>query len=359
MNFRTLRNLLAAMGSSALVAGCWSGPISSSPIRTFRRRRFSVTTGSAVADARLPAPTDPTWWTVFRDPVLTDLETASPPPISTSGPRRCALAESRFQRGVVAAARIPVDQRRRQVHPRALQPERNCQPARPRFGPAGGGGIAISPINDYNTGFDASWELDLWGKVRRQVEAADAQVDRPPISAATRWCRVSRNWPGITSSLRGVQTQIKIANDNLKVGRDVLGAGAGAPAARAAERPRRRECRRPGRIRPRANSAAAAAGIRSTSTRSACCWISRPGHCGANSARAARAYRAAADSARHSVRTRRAAAPISAPPKTQLHAATANIGVAVGDFYPSVQLNGTVGFDALDIKQFYKASSLQ
>jgi NodT family efflux transporter outer membrane factor (OMF) lipoprotein len=43
----------------------------------------------------------------------------------------------------------------------------------------------------------------------------------------------------------------------------------------------------------------------------------------------------------------------------QLHAATATIGVAVGDFYPSVQLNGTVGFDSLDIKNLFKASSLQ
>ena len=31
------------------------------------------------------------------------------------------------------------------------------------------------PINLYELGFDASWELDLFGKVRRAVEAADAQ----------------------------------------------------------------------------------------------------------------------------------------------------------------------------------------
>jgi NodT family efflux transporter outer membrane factor (OMF) lipoprotein len=43
----------------------------------------------------------------------------------------------------------------------------------------------------------------------------------------------------------------------------------------------------------------------------------------------------------------------------QLHAATATIGVAVGDFYPSVALNGTVGFDSLDLKNLFKASSLQ
>ena len=31
------------------------------------------------------------------------------------------------------------------------------------------------PVNIYQLGFDASWELDLFGKVRRSVEAADAQ----------------------------------------------------------------------------------------------------------------------------------------------------------------------------------------
>jgi NodT family efflux transporter outer membrane factor (OMF) lipoprotein len=32
-----------------------------------------------------------------------------------------------------------------------------------------------APVNIYELGFDASWELDLFGKVRRSVEAADAQ----------------------------------------------------------------------------------------------------------------------------------------------------------------------------------------
>jgi outer membrane protein TolC len=76
-------------------------------------------------------------------------------------------------------------------------------------------------LNEYNVGFDASWELDLWGKVRRQVEAADAQVDQA----------ADQRRDALVSSLAelardyiqcGVQTQIKIANDNLKVDRDIL-----------------------------------------------------------------------------------------------------------------------------------------
>src|SRR3546814_14614628 len=38
-------------------------------------------------------------------------------------------------------------------------------------------GAAVGdPQSLYRTGFDASWELDLFGGVRRRVEAADARI---------------------------------------------------------------------------------------------------------------------------------------------------------------------------------------
>lgn len=45
--------------------------------------------------------------------------------------------------------------------------------------------------------------------------------------------------------------------------------------------------------------------------------------------------------------------------EAQLHAATATIGVAIADFYPSVKFNGNVEFNALDLKNLWKGSSLQ
>jgi len=45
--------------------------------------------------------------------------------------------------------------------------------------------------------------------------------------------------------------------------------------------------------------------------------------------------------------------------EAQLHAATADVGVAVADFYPSLKLNGSVGFNSLDLKNLWKGSSLQ
>ena len=45
--------------------------------------------------------------------------------------------------------------------------------------------------------------------------------------------------------------------------------------------------------------------------------------------------------------------------EAQLHVATATIGVAVADFYPSIKFNGNVEFNALDLKNLWKGSSLQ
>ncbi len=42
-----------------------------------------------------------------------------------------------------------------------------------------------------------------------------------------------------------------------------------------------------------------------------------------------------------------------------MHEATADIGVAVAAFYPTVSFNGTVGFQALDLKSLWKGASLE
>src|SRR6202035_701955 len=91
------------------------------------------------------------------------------------------------------------------------------------LGPSAGGGVAPGLINEYYSGFDASWEIDLWGRVRRQVEAADAQVhqaaDQRRDALVSSLAALARDY----IQLRCGQPQIGIANDNLKVDRDILG----------------------------------------------------------------------------------------------------------------------------------------
>jgi NodT family efflux transporter outer membrane factor (OMF) lipoprotein len=266
------------------------------------------------------------------------------------------LAESRYQRGVTASAQLPSIN----GDGKYTREQYSQNGIISLIAPLAPAGTNISPgaINDYNVGFDASWELDLWGKVRRQVEAADAQVDQAADQRrdvmVSSLAEVARNYV----QLRGIQTQIKIATDNIKVDQDILqlaqerqqrglqngldveNAAAQVDAIRAqVPQLQQQETQSinalsllldlpPGALKSELGSRL---GMRMGPPRI-------PLGIPSELARRRPDIRAAED---------------------QLHAATATIGVAIGDFYPSVKLNGTVGLDALDAKDLFKASSLQ
>ncbi|QHM76105.1 Antibiotic efflux pump outer membrane protein ArpC [Mixta theicola] len=80
------------------------------------------------------------------------------------------------------------------------------------------------PISLYQGSFDASWELDLWGKVRRQVEAAAAQqqesIESRNDALVSLEAEVARVWlqlRGAQSIMRTLQTQIEVAQQTLEL----------------------------------------------------------------------------------------------------------------------------------------------
>jgi NodT family efflux transporter outer membrane factor (OMF) lipoprotein len=347
--------IFAALLVPLLAAGCSVGPNFVPPDPQLPETSFTGDRG-AVADARLPPPTDPEWWGVFRDPILTDLErrvAAANLDVRTATIR---LAESRFQRGVTAAAQLP-SLNGDAKYTRELYSQNGIVSLLGALTPAGTP-LVVPAINDYNVGFDASWELDLWGKVRRQVEAADAAVDQAADqrrdALVFSLAELARDY----IQLRGVQTQIKIADDNLKVDRDVLG---------LAQERTQRGLQNGLDVE---NAAAQVESIRaqipaleqqeSQYVNALSLLLDQPP--GALKAELARPHSEPAAPPRvplgiPSELARRR--PDIRAAETQLHAATANIGVAVGAFYPTVQLNGTVGLDALDFTNLWKGSSLQ
>ena len=88
--------------AAALLAGCNVGPDFVPPDPGLPNGSFSA------GEARgVPLPPSPTWWSAFRDPVLTELEArvaAANLDVKTATIR---LAESRFERGVAASALLP------------------------------------------------------------------------------------------------------------------------------------------------------------------------------------------------------------------------------------------------------------
>jgi NodT family efflux transporter outer membrane factor (OMF) lipoprotein len=358
MKLRALSGWLFVLGCFAGVAGCTVGPDFVQPDSHLPEQSFLGENGAPAAIAHLPAPTDPTWWSVFHDPVLTNLERRVAETNLDVRTATVRLAESRFQRGVAAAAEFPslgTDDKytREQYSKNGI-----LSLLSGLLGPSAGGGFALGPINEYYAGFDASWELDLWGRVRRQVESADAQVDQAADqrrdALVSSLAELARDY----LQLRGVQTQIAIANDNLKVDRDILqlvqdrqqhGLQNGLDVENAAAQVEAIRAQIP-QLQQQESQYINALSL----------LLDQPP--GALKSELG---------VRTSVRIGPPRIPLGIPSELarrrpdiraaedQLHAATANIGVAVGDFYPKVQLNGSVGFDSLDIKHLFDASSLQ
>lgn len=75
----------------------------------------------------------------------------------------------------------------------------------------------------WNTGLNLNWEADLWGRVRRSVEAADASVqvsiEEQHAAMVSIMAQVARDY----IQLRGTQNSLKVTLQNLDIARHSLG----------------------------------------------------------------------------------------------------------------------------------------
>ncbi|MGA9728066.1 MAG: efflux transporter outer membrane subunit [Methylocella sp.] len=356
---------LAAMLALLALAGCVSvGPDFEAPdpllpsISFFGKPEPLVPNHAPVASAKGDAsPVDPKWWAAFRDPILTSLAGRVAAANLDVNSATLKLAESRSQLGVVASAAMPAINGNASYQ-RELFSENGLVSLGKALAPPGTP-FVVPPFSIYQAGFDASWEFDLWGHVRRQIEAAGAQaeaaeIDRRGVLVST-LAELARDY----IQLRGVQAQITISNENLNSANDIL------------QLTKTRAARGLTTQLDVENAAALAAGIKaqlpdlenqeSMEINALSMLLDEPpGSLRSELARTKPVPPApprvplgiASELARQRPDIREA--------EVQLHAATADIGVAVADFYPSIKLNGTnVEFNALDLKNLWKGSSLQ
>jgi NodT family efflux transporter outer membrane factor (OMF) lipoprotein len=349
-----LFSLLSAFG----LTGCYSvgpdfvPPLASLPAVSF----FGKPAPTVLPDPpTLPAAPDPHWWAQFRDPILTRLEEQAVAANLDLQNATVKLAESRFQRGVTASAAFPT-LNGNATYTRELLSQNGIVSLGKAF--SNGQPFVVPPISIYQPTFDAAWEVDIWGHVRRQIEAGDAQIklteDQRRDVLVSLLAEVARDY----IELRGVQEQLAIANDNLKSATEIMeltrtrtekGLVTGLDVENAAAEVESIKAQIP-QLRTQETVQMNALALLLDEP---------PGTLQSTLARAKPIPPAPArvplgipsELARRRPDIREAEA--------QLHAATADIGVAVADFYPSVKLNGSVGFNSLDLKNLWKGSSLQ
>ena len=82
--------------------------------------------------------------------------------------------------------------------------------------------LIAEPYGFYQVGFDASWELDLWGRIRSSVEQADADVVRQ--GALLDLARVSLASDVARSffEVRTTQRQIRVTREEIAAMQDRL-----------------------------------------------------------------------------------------------------------------------------------------
>jgi NodT family efflux transporter outer membrane factor (OMF) lipoprotein len=214
----------AALGFvAALLAACTVGPNFSPPHEAVMPH-FTAVPSAAVTEGE----PDPAWWREFHDPELDELEQRAAAGNLDLKTAYLRIVEARIQVLSVRALGFP-------------SLSANAGVTREQLGLAGiiksDGGVAAlttsptgdqlirqleAPINLYQLGFDASWEIDLFGKLRRGIEGAEAETASAVESRNDLVVSLEAEVAQTYFKLRAEQTLRRITLDLIAAQRDVV-----------------------------------------------------------------------------------------------------------------------------------------
>jgi NodT family efflux transporter outer membrane factor (OMF) lipoprotein len=169
------------------------------------------------------APEDPAWWRRFDDSKLSNLIRVAQqqnPSVQIAGVR---VLQARAQLGVAIGDLYPQKQQ--------LSGELTYKRLSDHDSP---GGLArdeaqdLSLLSNNNSfwftqfGFGASWELDLWGKFRRAIEASDANLMASIANYDEALVSLSAQVASAYVNIRTFEERLRIARENAKTQQQTL-----------------------------------------------------------------------------------------------------------------------------------------
>src|SRR5688572_10689045 len=335
-----MRNQVLAMMSALVLAACAVGP-------DYRRPEVATPDSFVGVDATQfsTADVEREFWRGFNDEQLNELIERA---LSANHDIRIAAArlrEARALRGEVQLDLAPT-----------LTTSAGHTAAR-------GSARQLAPVANanrdqdyYDAGFDAVWELDLFGRVRRGVEARSAEVQAAEADVYSTQVSITAEVARNYFELRGAQQRLEVARRNADNQRETLrittarldaGRGTQLDVSRAQAQ--------------LSNTLATIPDLEASVTRT----ILRLGVLTGQSPEAQLAQLSTVEAlpelpVAHNIGTpelllrRRPDIRIA---ERDLAAATAQIGVAVGDLFPRISFVGRWGFDAIDSGDLGKGSS--
>jgi NodT family efflux transporter outer membrane factor (OMF) lipoprotein len=287
------------------------------------------------------------WWESFSDPVLTNLVVEAyrqNPSLQAAGVR---VLEAQARRGIAIGTLFP------QVQNAVGSYSRNV---------ASENGVVVSPERDFNqflAGFDVAWELDFWGKFRRGIESADAEL----LAAVANYddvlvsllAEVAINYIGI----RTAQDELGVARHNVEIQRSSFdiasrrareGAVSDVDPAQSATLLHATEAQIPvfeSQIDEQASTLSALLGVAPRRVEEIV--GEAPGQIPSPPAEIAMGI--PADLLRRRPDVRRS--------ERLLAAQSAKIGIAKADLFPHLSLVGSIALDAKDADKFFEGRSFE
>jgi outer membrane protein, multidrug efflux system len=204
-----------ALAVTLLLSGCFAvGPDYEPPKMPIPRQWAETSAATGTQPDK--------WWKTFNDPVLDKLVSDA---IASNLDLKLALErvkDARALRSATIAAGLPSLDAKSNVSRRFNNTSSPSSQTGGTSSVGGGLGVGNQLINIFQMGFDAQWELDFFGGVRRAVEAADATIDVAVENSrdvlVTLLGDVARNY----IELRANQHLAATTRDNLHAQQDTL-----------------------------------------------------------------------------------------------------------------------------------------
>ena len=206
---KTLSRHALALASAALVGGCAVGPDFKAPAAPQAAAQFARAEPAPAAAQTTPqAEPDAAFWRQFQDPQLTqlveralgdnqDLQVA----LARLDGAQALLRESRFDQ-------LPT------VTMSGRATQQKLSESEAFYGPRS--------QRSYTAGLAASWEIDVFGRVRRSIEARHADLRADAADLAALQVAIAAQVAGSYADLRGWQQRLVLAQANAANQQDTL-----------------------------------------------------------------------------------------------------------------------------------------
>lgn len=194
------------------LAGCAVGPDFVKPESGLHEvalaPRADYATTARISDSDVPSQ----WWLLLDDAVLAELQLRAQADNLDLQIASERIEQSRAQLGIASS----------QLLPSVAASGSYMREALSEHGKFAALGAPTSPGDFWQLGFDASWEIDPWGRARRAREGAAAALEATMYDREAARVALSAEVARTYLQLRGTQAQLDIAQQNLAVAERTL-----------------------------------------------------------------------------------------------------------------------------------------